>query len=133
MPAWQIALLVSALLFAVVSIGIWIWNINTAKRLRNQITNQEGKINNKPQKFPFKLENFILYLGGIENIKETLATTNKIKISIIDHTKINFNNLKKIKNRGILDQSEAVTLVLGSYCYNLSNVINELIKLKNEK
>ncbi|WP_342276089.1 hypothetical protein [Spiroplasma endosymbiont of Nebria brevicollis] len=132
MPAWQIALLVSALLFAVVSIGIWIWNVNTSKKLRNQ-TNVKGKINNKPQKFPFKLENFILYLGGIENIKETSASANKIKISIIEHTKIDFNNLKKIKNRGILDQSEAVSLVLGSYCYNLSSAINELIKLNNEK
>lgn len=133
MPAWQIALLVSALLFAVVSIGIWIWNVNTAKKLRTETKKDEGKINNKPQKFPFKLQNFILYLGGIENIKETSATANKIKISIIEHTKIDFNSLKKIKNRGILDQSEAVSLVLGSYCYNLSSAINELIKLNNEK
>lgn len=132
MPDWQIILLVSALAFAVVSIGIWIWNVNTAKKMRNQ-TNIKSKTNNKPQKFPFKLENFILYLGGIENIKESSASANKIKISIIDHNKIDFSNLKKIKNRGILDQSQAVSLVLGSYCYNLSNAINELIKLKNEK
>lgn len=132
MPDWQIILLVSALAFAVVSIGIWIWNVNAAKKMRNQ-TNIKSKTNNKPQKFPFKLENFILYLGGIENIKESSASANKIKISIIDHNKIDFSNLKKIKNRGILDQSQAVSLVLGSYCYNLSNAINELIKLKNEK
>lgn len=132
MPNWQIILLVSALVFAVVSIGIWIWNVNNAKKMRNQ-TNIKNKINNKPQKFPFKLENFILYLGGIENIKEASASANKIKISIIDHSKIDFSNLKKIKNRGILDQSQAVSLVLGSYSYNLSSAINELIKLKSEK
>lgn len=132
MPDWQIILLVSALAFAFVSIGIWIWNVNTAKKMRSQ-TNIKNKTNNKPQKFPFKLENFILYLGGIENIKESSASANKIKISIIDHSKIDFSNLKKIKNRGILDQSQAVSLVLGSYCYNLSSAINELIKLKNEK
>ncbi|WP_342260905.1 hypothetical protein [Spiroplasma endosymbiont of Notiophilus biguttatus] len=132
MPIWQIVLLVIALLFAVASIGIWIWNVSTAKKLRNQ---QESSLKsiNKPQKFPFKLQNFILDLGGIDNIKETTATANKIKIEIIDHSKINFNNLKKIKNRGILDQDDSVSLVLGTYCNNLSIAINDLIKLNNEK
>lgn len=132
MPIWQIILLVIALLFAVASIGIWIWNISTAKKLRNQ---QESSLKsiNKPQKFPFKLQNFIVDLGGIDNIKGTTATANKIKVEIIDHSKINFNNLNKIKNRGILDQDDSVSLVLGTYCNNLSIAINDLIKLNNEK
>ena len=133
MPIWQIVLLVIALLFAVGSIGIWIWNVSTAKKLRNQQENSSMKVINKPQKFPFKLQNFIFDLGGIDNIKGTTATANKIKVEIIDHSKINFNNLKKIKNRGILDQDYSVSLVLGNYCNNLSIVINDLIKLNNEK
>lgn len=132
MPIWQIVLLVIALLFAVASIGIWILNVSTAKKLRNQQESNSKPIN-KPQKFPFKLQNFIVDLGGIDNIKETTATANKIKVEIIDHSKINFNNLKKIKNRGILDQDDSVSLVLGTYCNNLSIAINDLIKLNNEK
>lgn len=133
MPIWEIILLVIALLFAVISIGIWIWNVNVAKRLRNNQEHSSPKFSNKPQKFPFKVQNFILDLGGIENIKVTTATTNKIKVEVIDHSKINFNNLKKIKNRGILDQDDSVTLVLGTYCNSLSTTINDLIKMNNEK
>lgn len=133
MPVWEIVLLVIALLFAVVSIGIWIWNVNAAKKLRSQQENNSIKSNNKPQKFPFKLQNFILDLGGIDNIKETTATVNKIKVEVIDHSKINFNNLKKIKNRGILEQNDSVSLVLGTYCNSLSTAINDLIKMNNEK
>lgn len=133
MPVWEIVLLVIALVFAIVSIGIWIWNVNAAKKLRYQQDDNSIKHNNKPQKFPFKLENFIVDLGGIDNIKETTATANKIKVSVIDHSKINFNNLKKIKNRGILDQNNSISLVLGTYCNNLSTTINELVKLNNEK
>jgi len=129
---YQLVLVIIALLFALLSIGIWIWNVNKAKKLRNQ-SNDQKKSNNKPQKFPFKLENFINDFGGIENIKETAATINKIKITVFDHNKINFINLKKLKNRGILDQTAAVSLVLGSYCYNLSKAINGLIKLNQEK
>ncbi len=133
MPVWEIVLLVIALLFAVVSIGIWIWNVNAAKKLRNQQENSSTKFSNKPQKFPFKLQNFILDLGGIDNIKVTTATVNKIKVEIKDHSKINFDNLKKIKNRGILDQNDSVSLVLGIYCNSLSTAINDLIKMNNEK
>lgn len=133
MPVWEIVLLVIALLFAAVSIGIWIWNVNVAKKLRNQQGNIPRKANNKLQKFPFKLQNFILDLGGIDNIKETTATSNKIKIVVIEHAKINFNNLKKIKNRGILDQNDSISLVLGTYCNNLSIAINDLIKLNNDE
>lgn len=133
MPVWEIVLLVIALLFAVVSIGIWIWNVNVAKKLRNQQENSSTKCYNKPQKFPFKLQNFILDLGGIDNIKETTATVNKIKVEVIDHSKINFNNLKKIKNRGILDQNDSVSLLLGTYCNSLSTAINDLIKMNNKK
>lgn len=133
MPVWEIVLLVIALLFAVVSIGIWIWNVNVAKKLRNQQESSSTKYYNKPQKFSFKLQNFILDLGGIDNIKKTTATANKIKVEVIDHSKINFNNLKKIKNRGILDQNDSVSLVLGTYCNSLSTAINDLIKMNNEK
>lgn len=133
MPVWEIVLLVIALLFAVVSIGIWIWNVNAAKKLRNQQENNSTRSSNKPQKFPFKLQNFILDLGGIDNIKATTATVNKIKVEVKDHSKINFDNLKKIKNRGILDQNDSVSLVLGIYCNSLSTAINVLIKMNNEK
>ncbi|WP_425380998.1 hypothetical protein [Spiroplasma endosymbiont of Polydrusus pterygomalis] len=133
MPVWEIVLLVIALLFAMVSIGIWIWNVNAAKKLRNQQENSSTRFSNKPQKFPFKLQNFILDLGGIDNIKATTATVNKIKVEVNDHSKINFDNLKKIKNRGILDQNDSVSLVLGIYCNSLSTAINDLIKMNNEK
>lgn len=132
MPVWEIVLLVIALLFAVVSISIWVWNVNAAKKLRNQKVDSLAKNPHKPQKFPFKLQNFIFDLGGIDNIKETTATNNKIKIVVVEHSKINFPNLKKIKNRGILDQDDSVSLVLGNYCNNLSTTINDLIKLNNE-
>lgn len=133
MPVWEIVLLVIALLFAVASIGIWIWNVNAAKNLRNHQENSSTRFSNKPQKFPFKLQNFILDLGGIDNIKATTATVNKIKVEVKDHSKINFDNLKKIKNRGILDQNDSVSLVLGIYCNSLSTAINDLIKMNNEK
>lgn len=87
----------------------------------------------KKTKLPFKIDKFISILGGIENIKVTSATNNKIKINIINRNKIDFNELKKIKNRGILDQSDAISILLGNYVGELSKIINDLIVLHEEK
>ncbi|MDQ7982814.1 MAG: hypothetical protein REH79_01165 [Spiroplasma sp.] len=130
MPIWQIILLASALVFALISIFLWIWNILRAKKLRT-----EGFVNKKTItkkiKIPFKLDKFISALGGIDNIANTSVVDTKIKIEILSYEKVNFNRLKKINNTGIVVQSDNITIVLGDYANKVSIMVNDMINLHN--
>lgn len=132
MPIWQVILLAIALLLGVISIFLLVWNSLRAKKMR-EASLMPAKPKLTKIKFPFKVDKFIDILGGIENIKTTSATNNKIKISVVERDKVDFSELKKIKNRGILDQSDAISIVLGSYVGELSKVINDLINLHQEQ
>lgn len=130
MPIWQIILLAIALFFAVISVFLWVWNVAQAKKIREKgFVTTKNKI--KKVKLPFNLDKFINILGGIDNIVKSSASNNKIKIYIVDQSKINFNELKKIKNRGILDQTDNISIILGSYVVDLSGMINDLVTLNN--
>lgn len=132
MPVWQIILLVIALLFAVFSIFMWIWNVTRAKKLRNEtFTNKQEDA--KKVKIPFKVDKFIEALGGINNISNASATNSKLKVEILSHDKVDFSQLKKIKNTGVLVQSDNITIVLGDYASNVSVMINDLINLHNNE
>lgn len=125
MPVWKTILVVIALIFAAVSIFLWIFNNIRAKKLRAN----GGLIDNqKSVKIPFKIEKFIDIFGGINNIIETSVLSNRIKIKVVSIKKVDFFDLKKIKNQGILEQSDSVTIVLGEYAQFLSEQINKMIK-----
>lgn len=129
MPVWQTVLLVTALLFAGFSVFLWIWNVLRAKKMRQQgfvTTKQTKKV-----KMPIKLDKFIDIFGGIDNIVKSSVSKNKIKIYINDHDKIDFEALKKIKNQGIFDQNDSVSIILGKYAADLSGMINDLVTLNN--
>ncbi|MCL6428574.1 hypothetical protein LT335_00113 [Spiroplasma sp. JKS002669] len=130
MPVWQIILLAIALLFAVFSVFMWIWNVTRAKKLRNETFVDQQKDSEKV-KIPFKVDKFIDALGGINNISNTSVKNTKLKIEILSHDKVDFSQLKKIKNNGILVQSDNITIVLGDYASNVSVMINDLINLNN--
>lgn len=132
MPVWQIVLLSIALLFAVFSIFLWVWNVARAKKLREQGFVTE-KTKTKKVKLPFKLDKFVSVLGGIDNIVKASASNSKIRVYVVNHDKIDFVELKKIKNRGILDQSDNVSIVLGNYAPDLAGMINDLITINTTK
>lgn len=127
MPVWQIVLLASALLFAGFSIFLWLWNVLRAKKLRQQgfVTKKETK---KIQ-MPVKIDKIVEALGGIDNIIGASASRSKLKVAIADYQKVDVEALKKIKNRGIVEQSNNVSMVLGSYALDLSGMINDLVTL----
>lgn len=129
-PVWQIILLATALLFAAFSVFLWVWNVVRAKKMREQGFVNTKKLNNKI-KMPVKLDKFIEIFGGIDNIVSASAAKNKIKVYVTEHEKINFDELKKIKNRGIFDQSDNVSIILGNYAGDLSGMINDLINLNS--
>ncbi len=130
MPVWQIILLAIALLFAVFSIFMWVWNVSRAKKLRNETFVDQQKDSEKV-KIPFKLDKFIDTLGGIDNITNVSVKNTKLKIEILSHDKVDFNQLKKIKNNGIVVQSDNITIVLGNYASNVAIMMNDLINLNN--
>lgn len=129
MPVWQIILLATALLFAAFSVFLWVWNVFRAKKLRQQgfVTPKETK----KVKMPIKLDKFIDIFGGIDNVLSASASNDKIKIYVADREKVNLEGLKKIKNRGILDQTDNVSIILGNYAVDLSGMINDLVTLNN--
>ncbi|MBE4703964.1 PTS transporter subunit EIIB [Spiroplasma platyhelix] len=130
MPVWQIILLASALLFAAFSVFLWVWNVVRAKKLR-----QQGFVTTKKTKkvrMPIKLDKFVDIFGGIDNVVSASASNTKIKVYIADHKKVDFNELKKIRNRGIFDQSDSVSVILGGYASDLSGMINDLVTLNTE-
>lgn len=90
------------------------------------LKNKEKKV-----KLPFKLDKFIQILGGIDNIIKASASSHKLKVYILDHDKIDFDELKKIKNHGILDQTDNISISLGSYVRDLSGMINDLVSINH--
>lgn len=127
MPVWQIVLLATALAFAAFSVFLWIWNVLRAKKMREQGFVETNK--NKKVKMPIKLDQFIELFGGIDNIISSAAKNNKIKIYTVEHDKVNFVELKKIKNRGITDHTDHIEMILGTYAVDLSGMVNDLVTL----
>lgn len=129
MPVWQIVLLASALLFAAFSVFLWMWNVLRAKKMRQQgfVTKKE----NKKVKMPVKIDKIIEALGGIDNILGASASHSKLKVAVADYQKVDVVALKEIKNRGLVEQGNNVSIVLGSYAPDLSGMINDLVTLNN--
>lgn len=99
---------------------------------------EEGFVNTKTKskkvKLPFKLDKFINIFGGIDNITKASVSHNKLKVYYVSRDKVDLEELKKIKNHGIFDQSDTISIVLtGHYAKDLSGMINDLITLNNTK
>ncbi|WP_342223887.1 hypothetical protein [Spiroplasma endosymbiont of Asaphidion curtum] len=76
----------------------------------------------------FKVDVFIDYLGTISNIIEAQATNTKIKIIIKDIKQVNIEKIRKLKQQGIIKQSNAISIIFGKYAKALSEIINGRLK-----
>ncbi|WP_339023953.1 hypothetical protein [Spiroplasma endosymbiont of Agriotes lineatus] len=116
MELWQMMLLDLGLILLVFIIAclinmIFLKNKNLTKKQLQKL-------------IPFKADVFIDYLGTINNIIESQATKTKIKIIIKDIKQVNIEKICKLKQQGIIKQSNAISIIFGKYVKALSGIIN---------
>ncbi|WP_375315531.1 DUF4330 family protein [Spiroplasma endosymbiont of Tipula paludosa] len=120
MELWQILLLDLGLILLVFIIACLI-NMIFLKN-KNSTEKQWQKL------IPFKVDVFIDYLGTISNIIEAQATNTKIKIIIKDIKQVNIEKIRKLKQQGIIKQTNAISIIFGNYAKALSEIINGRLK-----
>ena len=97
---------------------------------RNLIYNENKKLK---KKIPFKVDKFINNFGTINNIVKTEYSLTKIKIFVKEIKLVKIENLKRMKHRGIIKQSNSISIVLGNYVKDLSQLLENCISQKDSK
>lgn len=122
MKNWQIFLICTVIIILAIGGFYFIFFIRNKGEGAKKIKNRTYK------KIPFKVDNFIENLGTITNIIATEAKLTRIKIIVKDIKLVNFINIRKLKQQGIIKHSNAITIVFGRYSRNLAKIINERLK-----
>lgn len=86
--------------------------------------------NKQPKKIsasdiPVDVDSIIEAVGGIDNIKETVATSSKVTFFINDDMLVDLDKLKALGASGIVQTSNKVSAILGKYSKEISNMIND--------
>lgn len=99
--------------------------------LKNKAKKRAKNFNNEltiSTKLPFRLDNFLNEIGGINNIKSLSSTINTIKIQLNDKSKFNENALKVVKAKGVMwGSNDTLTIILGDFSIELEKQIKNLM------
>ncbi|NQZ66043.1 MAG: PTS glucose transporter subunit IIB [Mycoplasmatales bacterium] len=97
------------ILLSIITLGIYPYMIN--KRKNENFSNELSEAN----KLSIKIEKLIEYLGGKENIIGTEYTHTKIKIFFNEKSKLQVENIEKLKSvSGIVASSKYITIIVGN-------------------
>ncbi|MGL4947988.1 MAG: hypothetical protein ACRC42_01200 [Mycoplasma sp.] len=85
------------------------------------------------EKIPFKIDAFVLNLGGVENISSTTSSLSTLKLELVDAKLIIQEEIKKLGARGIMISGNKVSIILGDYAIHLSSELEKIISSKENK
>ena len=85
--------------------------------------------NRKPKKLtkkdiPVDIEALINALGGLDNIKESVANGSKITFFVKNDEHIKVNTLKQLGASGIIQSTGKITVILGKFSEEICRIIN---------
>lgn len=113
------------ILIYIFTFGIVYFVLKNKAKKRAKSFNKELTLSTK---LPFKLNDFLNELGGIDNINFVSSTINTIKIQLNDKTKFNDNALKVAKAKGLMwGVNNTVTIILGDFSIELEKQIKNLM------
>lgn len=86
--------------------------------------------NSKPKEtsiknIPIDIEALIEAFGGKENIKNSEAQGSKVRVFVENDDLVKVNVLKELGASGIIQSSGKVTVILGKYSNEISEIINK--------
>ncbi|WP_027123798.1 hypothetical protein [Mycoplasmoides pirum] len=105
--------------------GILYLVLNNFAKKKATLSNETLLVSNN---IPFDVNNFLIVLGGAENIESTSSTISSIKIKLKNKNLFIENKLKNFKPKGYLWNADNVlTILFGDFSQALSNEINKMI------
>lgn len=108
------------IILIVITLGIYYFVINNkAKKLA--LSNSNVLL--KETKIPFILDDFIIYLGGIENIIEVSSTQNQLSLTINNKDIVDIKKIQSLGIKGIMNNSKGFSLVTGIIAKTLEEKI----------
>lgn len=112
-------------LFYICTLGIGYFVLKNKAKKQAQTVNTELTVTNE---IPIDINKFIELLGSIENIKETNASINNIKVYVNDVEKIQIDQIKKMGAKGVMLSEGCVTVLFGDFSQKLSKEINKMLQ-----
>jgi len=110
-------------LITIFTLGIfWIFYFQKKKKKTNELS--------RTTKIPFSIKKLVHAIGE-DNIIRSEYTHTKIKIFVHSSSKINMDEIKKIKTiSGTLKTSTSITLIVGNSAQALSTTLTKFIESK---
>lgn len=116
MKNWKIILL------CIVTLSIAYWVIKSKAKKASQTKNTTLTIS---KKIPFALSDFLMAVGGKDNIKNVDATINNLKIELNNSSLLNKESLKALGAKGILKSNDVWTIIFGDFSLELKEAIKK--------
>lgn len=82
-------------------------------------------------KLPFEIDSFYSAIGNKNNIKETKATLNTLKLTLNDPSLFNQNQIMNLGAKGVMKNNDTFSIVFGDFATTLKEVINQDLTEQN--
>lgn len=122
MKNWKIILLY------IVTFSIAYWVMRSKAKKQAQIKNNNLIVSTK---LPFEIDSFYSAIGNKNNIKETKATLNTLKLTLNDPSLFNQNQIMNLGAKGVMKNNDTFSIVFGDFATTLKEVINQDLTEQN--
>ena len=110
--------------FYIMTLGIGYFIIKSKSKSDPQV----NAVLTLSEKFPFKVDDIINYLGKSDNVISVSSTINMLKVELKDINLVDKTMLKKLGAKGMMQSGKTLSLILGDYSKALEQAINDQIK-----
>ncbi|QJC30288.1 PTS glucose transporter subunit IIBC [Enterobacteriaceae endosymbiont of Neohaemonia nigricornis] len=121
-----IGIFYSVLYYIIFRICIYIFNLQTPGREYNQ-----EKFNNKKNIINNYGEKLVQAFGGKKNIINLDACITRLRITVLDTTKVNISELKKMGALGVIISGNGVQAIFGTQSDNLKTDMHKFLQKKD--
>lgn len=75
-------------------------------------------------------KNLLAKLGGAENLTEVSSCITRLRLKVVDVSKVEDDALKALGAKGVIKKGSAVQVIIGTQAEFIANEMNELVKQK---
>ncbi len=104
-----------AIVIAILLIGWFIFSKVLKNKTPKGIENRE---------LPISIDDLIASLGGIDNIKESVANGSKMTFFLNDDDIVKIDELKALGASGIIQSTGKITVIMGKFSTEISELVN---------
>lgn len=86
------------------------------------------KRNNSMYDLDFEVDKLVTALGGKENIEHVEAIGSRLKVNLIDNSKVNYEQVKALGATAIIEKSDSFNFIFGKASTSIKALLEEAIK-----